>query len=61
MVAVLVVDTNSKFKGVFADMCNIPKMTLWPAQGNHKGNSTERYHRYLSKIQTIAGNDRGSL
>ena len=61
MVAVLVVDADTKFRGVFEELCGILKITLWPlARGNHKGNSVERYHRFLNKTQTICGNDRGT-
>ena len=42
-------------------MCEILKITLWPLSwGNHKGNSVERYHRFLNKTQTIIGQDRGT-
>ena len=45
MVAVVVVDDGSTFKGLFQDMCSALKLTLWPlARGNHKGNSVEKYH-----------------
>merc|ERR1711884_245058 len=30
MVAVVVVDADSKFKGVFEELCKILKITLWP-------------------------------
>ena len=59
MVAVVVVDADSKFKGLFKELCDILKITYWPlVRGNHKGNSTERYHRFINKTQTICGNDR---
>jgi len=36
-------------------------MLYWPiARGNHKGLSVERYHRFLNKSQTIAGQARGT-
>ena len=61
MVAVVVVDADSKFKGVFEELCDILKITYWPlARGNHKGLGVERYHRFLNKVQTIVGNDRGT-
>ena len=42
-------------------MCIILKLILWPlSRGNHKGDSTERYHKLLNKIQTISGQDRGT-
>ena len=56
MCAVIVVDDGSNFKGVFESMCKILDITLWTlARGNHKGNSVERFHRFLNKTQTIAG------
>ena len=40
MVAMIVVDADNKFRGVFEDACNRSKITFWPlARGNHKGNS----------------------
>ena len=59
MVAVVVVDADSKFRGVFEELCNILKLVFWPlARGNHKGLSVERFHRFFNKTQTICGNDR---
>ena len=59
--AVIVVDDGSNFKGTFSEMCSSLNITLWCiARGNHKGNSVERYHRFLNKTQTITGNDRGN-
>ena len=59
--AVVVVDDGSNFKGEFAEMCKILKLTLWTlSRGNHKGNGAERYHRFLNKTQAIVGNDRGT-
>ena len=61
IVAVVVVDADSKFLGTFKDMCSILKIQFWPlARGNHKGNSVERYHRFLNKTQAIIGQDRGT-
>ena len=61
MCAVVVVDDGSNFKAEFAKMCEILGIKLWPlARGNHKGNSVERYHRFLNKTQTIAGNSVGT-
>ena len=32
---------------------------IWPlSRGNQKGNSVERYHRFLNKTQTISGENR---
>ena len=50
MVAVIVVDSDSKFKSLFEKVCSILKITFWPlARGNHKANSTERYHGFINK------------
>ena len=58
---VIIVDEGSNFKVAFQEMCDILKITCWLlARGNHKGLSVERYHRFLNKTQTIAGNDRGT-
>ena len=56
MVAVVVVDTDSRFRSTFEAMCKLLKLIFWPlSRGNHKGNSVERYHRFLNKTQTISG------
>ena len=61
MVAVVVVDADSKFRGVFEELCKILKLVFWPlARGNHKGLGVERFHRFFNKTQTICGNDRGT-
>ena len=61
MCSVVVVDDGSSFKNVFMDMCKRLGLTYWVlSRGNHKGNSVERYHRFLNKTQAIAGNDRGT-
>jgi len=45
MVAVIIVDVDSKFHGSFSTMCNLLNITFWPlACYNHKGLSIERYH-----------------
>ena len=50
MVAVFVGDADNKFRGVFEEVCNTLKITFWPlARGNHKGNSVDRYYRFLNK------------
>ena len=42
-------------------MCIKLDLTYWYlSQGNYRGNSVERYHRFLNKTQAIAGNDRGT-
>ena len=61
MVVVVVVDADSWFQSNFDAMCKLLKLTFWPlSRGNHKGNSVERYHRFLNKTQTISGQDRGT-
>ena len=61
MCSVVAVDADSKFKSVFEEMCKQLKIMFWPiARGNHKGLSVERYHRFLNKSQTIAGQSRGT-
>ena len=48
--AVVVVDDGSSFKGTFENMCTILDITYWPlSRGNHKGNSVEKFHRFLNK------------
>lgn len=59
--AVVVVDSDSKFKSVFKDMCNKLNLMYWPvSRHNHKGVTVEKYHRYLNKCQTIVGQDSGT-
>ena len=61
MVAVIVVDDDSKFKKEFQLMCDILKITFWSlAKGNHKSLSVERYHQFLNKTQTISNNDQNT-
>ena len=61
MVAVVVVDADSKFLHSFKEMCKRLNINLWPlSRGNHKGMSVERYHGFLNKTQIINGGDRGS-
>ena len=56
MTAVVVVDADSKFRSIFEEMCTALKIHFWPlARGNHKRLIFKRYHFYLNKIQTIAG------
>ena len=50
MVAVVVVDADSRFRSTFEAMCKLLKLTF----------SVERYHRFLNKTQTISGQDRGT-
>ena len=59
MVAVVVVDVDSKLLHNYKDMCATLDITCWPlSRGNHRM-SAERYHRFLNKTQTIVGEDRG--
>ena len=61
MCSVVVIDDGSSFKGVFIQMCRTLDITHWVlSRGNHKGNSVEKYHRFLNKTQAISGNDRGT-
>ena len=61
MRSVVVIDNGSTFKCVFISMCKYLKIQYGClSRGNHRGNSVERYHRLLNKIQTIAGTDRGT-
>ena len=61
MCSVVVIDDGSSFKSVFIAMCDCLRIVYWClSRGNHKGNSVERYHRFLNKTQAIAGNDRGT-
>ena len=54
MVAVIIVDTDSKFLGVFEAMCTALDIELWPlARGNYKGLLVEKYHRFINKTQPI--------
>ena len=59
LVDVVVVDADSKFLGLFEDMCNRLDFIFWPLScGNHKALGVEKYHRFLNKTQTIVGQDR---
>ena len=61
MVAVVVVDADSKFLKEFEQMCKALGMIFWTlARGNHIGNSVEKYHCFLNKTQTIVGQDRST-
>ena len=47
MVAIVVVNTDSKFLSLFKYMCLKLDFMFWPlARGNHKGLSIEKYHRF---------------
>ena len=61
MCAVVVIDDGSPFKKEFKEMCTILRIKYWVlARGNHKGLGVERFHRFVNKVETIDGNDRGS-
>ena len=54
MAAVVVVYTDSKFLHLFEEMCEVLGFKFWPlSRGNYKGNSVERYHRFLSKYKPL--------
>ena len=60
MVGVVVVDAGSQFRGAFEEMCECLQITFWSLScGNRKGNSIEKYHRFLNKTQDITGQDSG--
>ena len=62
MVAVVVVDTDSRFRSTFEAMCKLLKLTFWPlSRGNHKGNSVERYHRFLTKLKLLVDRKEGRM
>ena len=59
MVAVVVVDADSKFLHLLKEICQALGFRFWPlSRGNHRGNSVEGYHTFLNKTQTIIGEDR---
>jgi len=61
MCAVIVLDDGCPFKGVFKEMCDILRIKYWVlTRSNHKGLSVERFHRFVNKVETIAGTDRGT-
>ena len=61
MVAVIVVDADSKFLHLFKEMCLLLGFIFWPlARGNHKGSSVEKNHRFINKTQSIVGTELGT-
>ena len=61
MCSVVVIDDGSSFKSVFMSMCTSLDITYWCLyRGKHKGNSVDRCHQFINKIQATAGNDRGT-
>ena len=50
----VVVDADSKFRGLFASMCDALSLPLIPlSRGNHQGMRAERFNRYLNQVLTI--------
>ena len=61
MCAVVVIDDGSPFKSTFKELCDILRIRYWVlARANHKGLTVERFHRFVNKVETIAGTDRGT-
>ena len=57
----VVVDSDIGVRGDFEAMCKFFQITFWSlARVNHKGNSVEKYHRFLNKTQAISGQDCGN-
>ena len=55
LVAVVVLDADSRFRGAFEAMCKFLKITFWHIlSGNHEVDSFKKYHRFLDKTQAIA-------
>ena len=60
-IAVIVVDADSLFFNDFQNMCTILQIHFWTLSwGNHKGNITLQYHRFLNKTHKIWGNNCGT-
>lgn len=50
MCSAVVIDDVSTFKGAFISICIVLDIRQWClARGNYRGNSVERYHRFLNK------------
>jgi hypothetical protein len=50
----VVIDDDSKFKGLFKDMCAALQLDyIVLAKGNHQGCRCERYHRFQNKVLKI--------
>ena len=61
MCAVVVIDDGSPFKSTFKELCDVLRIKYWVlARSNHKGLIVERFHRFLNKVETIDGTDRGT-
>jgi hypothetical protein len=51
---VIVIDAGGKFKGMLITMCEILGVRYYPAAlEDHNTISTERFHRYLNKVERI--------
>lgn len=62
MVAIVVVDADSRFLSKFEAMCKILKLTFWPlSRGNHKGNLVEHYHRFPNKHRLFMAKTEGLM
>jgi len=56
-----VIDDGSPFKSTFKELCDILRIKYWAlARSNHKGLIVERFYRFLNKVETIAGTERGN-
>ena len=61
MVDVVVVDSDSRFRGEFQEICKTIQITFWPLScGKHKVNSAKTDHRFLNETQAISGQDKFS-
>ena len=58
MCNVVLIDDFSAFKIVFVGLCTSLYINHWClSRGDHRGNSVERYRRFLNKTQAINVND----
>ena len=61
MVSVVLVDIDIWLQVAFGVLCKFLQITFMILEcGNHKGNSVEKYHRFVNKTQSIAEQDHGS-
>ena len=61
MCSVVVIDDGSTFNSAFIKMCISLNINHWClSRDNHRGDSVERYHRFLNKTQTINDSDQGT-
>ena len=62
IVAIVVVDADSRFLSKFVAMYKILKLTFWPLScGNHKGNLVEHYHHFLNKDRLFMAKTEGLM